>query len=43
MGNNKRKMEQIKKQKHDYLMKVENNEDGWKTIKQMRENAKEMR
>jgi len=40
MGNNKRKMEQIKKQKHDYLMKVENNEDGWKTIKQMRENAK---
>jgi len=33
-------MEQIKKQKHDYLMKVENNEDGWKTIKQMRENAK---
>jgi hypothetical protein len=30
----------IKKQKHDYLMKVENNEDGWKTIKQMRENAK---
>ena len=27
-------------QKHDYLMKVENNEDGWKTIKQMRENAK---
>lgn len=40
MGNNKRKMEQIKKQKHDYLMKVENNEDGWKTIKQMRESAK---
>ena len=40
MGNNKRKMEQIKKQKHDYLMRVENNEDGWKTIKQMRENAK---
>jgi len=40
MSNNKRKMEQIKKQKHDYLMKVENNEDGWKTIKQMRENAK---
>ena len=34
-------MEQIKKQKHDYLMKVENNEDGWKTIKQMRANAKE--
>ena len=27
-------------QKHDYLMKVENNEDGWKTIKQMRESAK---
>jgi len=41
MGNNKRKMEQIKKQKHDYLMKVENNEDGWKTIKKIRANAKE--
>tara|TARA_R110000744_G_scaffold49249_3_gene107037 strand:+ start:5882 stop:6358 length:477 start_codon:yes stop_codon:yes gene_type:complete len=34
-------MEQIKKQKHDYLMKVENNEDGWKTIKKIRANAKE--
>ena len=28
-------------QKHDYLMKVENNEDGWKTIKKIRANAKE--
>tara|TARA_Y100001972_G_C7545411_1_gene274288 strand:+ start:266 stop:703 length:438 start_codon:yes stop_codon:yes gene_type:complete len=28
------------KPKHDYLMKVKNNEDGWKTIKEMRENAK---
>ena len=26
--------------KHDYLMKVENNEEGWALIKQMRENAK---
>ena len=28
-------------QKHDYLMKVENNEDGWNTIKKIRANAKE--
>ena len=33
-------MSKTNKAKHDYLMKVENNEDGWKTIKQMRENAK---
>ena len=35
-----KKMSKTNKAKHDYLMKVENNEDGWKTIKQMRENAK---
>lgn len=33
-------MSKTNKPKHDYLMKVENNEDGWKTIKEMRENAK---
>ena len=33
-------MNKTNKAKHDYLMKVENNEDGWKTIKEMRENAK---
>ena len=33
-------MSKTNKAKHDYLMKVENNEDGWKTIKEMRENAK---
>ena len=27
-------------QKHDYLMKVSNNEDGWNTIKEMRASAK---
>lgn len=39
--NIKERKTMAKIQKHDYLMKVENNEDGWKTIKQMRENAKE--
>ena len=33
-------MSKTNKAKHDYLMKVENNEDGWKTIKEMRESAK---
>ena len=33
-------MSKANKPKHDYLMKVENNEDGWKTIKEMRANAK---
>ena len=33
-------MSKNNKPKHDYLMKVENNEDGWKTIKEMRANAK---
>jgi hypothetical protein len=33
-------MSKTNKPKHDYLMKVENNENGWKTIKEMRENAK---
>ena len=34
-------MSKTDKPKHDYLMKVENNEDGWNTIKEMRANAKE--
>jgi hypothetical protein len=37
----KKKKTMAKIQKHDYLMKVENNEDGWKTIKKIRANAKE--
>lgn len=43
MANHKRELEQIMKTKtpsHDYLMKVKNNEDGWKIIKEMRANAK---